>query len=278
MQPVKQIILRHDAYVTATVNAYTARLDEIVATATARTIADLQRRLALLPNGRIAPTAANTRILRKLDALFIEEMDAAGFGRLNNAYVSQFSGQIHFLDDIIENISAQMATPLPSVKQALNAADRRALAAQQASTVANLETVIDSVAALAKRQALLSMAGLPMRELAATLAGAFQKTAARATPLAELSQVAFYRTAADQTYRVIEEGLPSFVIKYEYDGPLDSLNRIFCRRMCIESRAGKRWTRAELNALDSGKGQPKPVMIYGGGWGCRHQAIIAVDV
>lgn len=276
MATVKEIILRHDGYVTATVNAYTSRLEDIVTIATARTTAELQHKLDILPDGTIANTAANQRVLRGLDQIFQEEMDAAGYQALNKAYTSQFAGQLQFLDDIIDKIGESLNKPLPDVKDAIKAEDRRVLASQQTSTIAQLDTVLDTVAASAKRQALFSVAGLSAKDLASTLATAFQKTVGQSSALAETAQVAFYRTVSDKSFRVIEEDLPGFEIRYEYDGPLDKLNRPVCRHWREQSIAGKRWTRKEIDELDNGPGQPKPVFIFCGGVRCRHQFVISV--
>jgi len=273
---VKEIILAHDGYVTATVNAYTHRLQDIVGIATARTVSELHRKLTILPDGTIANTPGNTRVLKGIAAIFQDEMDAAGFQGLNKAYAGQFSGQLPFLDQLVDKVGESLSHTFPDVKDALDAQDRKALAALQSSTVANLETVVDTAAAAATRQALFNVAGLSASDLAATLAKAFGATVPHAEAIADTAQVAWYRTASDRTYRAIESDLPGFKIEYEYDGPLDSLNRRVCKLWRQQSIAGKRWTREDIDKLDNGAGQPKPVMIFCGGIRCRHQWIVSV--
>lgn len=51
-----------------------------------------------------------------------------------------------------------------------------------------------------------------------------------------------------------------------YTGPRGSILRPFCAE-----HLGKVFTLAELDALDNGPGQPKPVSVYLGGYNCRHR-------
>jgi hypothetical protein len=276
MATVHEIVIAHDKYVTATVAAYKTRLDELVRTATARTLAALAQRLALDKNGNIARTAANARVLKSVDTIFASEMDRAGYDALNAAYAGQFAGQLPYLDQILDQLSAQMKTPLPDVRDVLRGEDKRALAAQQSSAVESLSTVVDVVAAGAKRQALFGFAGLSVADLSATLAKAFGRTQSAAESIADTAQVAWYRTVTDQAFEAIEADLPQMKLLYEYEGPLDKLNRPKCRLWMEQMIAGKRWTREDVDALDNGPGQPKPVKIYGGGIRCRHQIMLSV--
>ncbi|HXJ41100.1 MAG TPA: hypothetical protein VNH18_17590, partial [Bryobacteraceae bacterium] len=97
-----------------------------------------------------------------------------------------------------------------------------------------------------------------------------------ATSLADTALPGFYRTIAARGYDKIESALqPGTVARYSYFGPLDKLNRPFCKTHAAQSRRGKTWTTAEILLMNNGKGQPKPVRIYCGGWRCRHQFGIA---
>jgi hypothetical protein len=273
MATIHEIVIAHDRYVTATVAAYKTRLDELVRTATARTLAALAQRLTLDKNGAIARTAANARVLKTVDTIFASEMDSAGYDALNAAYANQFAGQLPYLDQILDQLSAQMKTPLPDVKEVLRAEDRRALAAQQASAVESLSTVVDVVAAGAKRQALFGFAGLSVADLSATLARAFGKTVGSAETISDTAMTSFYRSATDRAFKAIEADLPEMPIRYEFEGPDDALTRRFCRHL-IES--GKTYTRAEIDKMNAGPGQPGPVWLFVGGWNCRHSVCIAV--
>jgi hypothetical protein len=271
---IKEIILKHDGYVTATVNGYTSRLQDIVSAATARTIAELHQKLDILPDGTIANTPANQRVLRGLDAIFEDEMGAAGFEALNKAYAGQFAGQLPFLDEIIDKIGEALDKPLPDVKDAIRAEDRKALAAQQASTVANLDTVVDTVAASAKRQALFGVAGLSAKDLAETLATAFGKTVGQAEAIADTAQVVWFRTVSDRSFQVIEKDLPEMVIRYELEGPDDKLTRPWCHKMLALTRKTP-LTRAEIDEHPNGQ-LPNPFVTCGG-WNCRHSFMVALS-
>lgn len=277
MGDVHEIVIAHDRYVTASVAAYEQRLDQLVATATARTIADLSRRLTLVEgasgdkSGVIAGTASNRRVLRSIDDVFMSELEDAGFSSLNRAYAGQFAGQLPYLDQILDKISDSLKTPLPGVRDAIRTQEKQTLTAQQASTVDSLEGVAQAVAAGAKRQAMFGFAGLKTADLAATLSKALGKTTAQAETIADTAQVMFMRTATAQAFAVIEKDLPQMEIRYEYEGPLDFLDRPFCRRL-MEAR--KTYTRDEIGRMNNG--QLPNVLITCGGWNCRHQWMVAL--
>ncbi len=52
---------------------------------------------------------------------------------------------------------------------------------------------------------------------------------------------------------------------FRYIGPRGGNIRPFCKE-----HVGRVFTRAALDRLDNGKGQPKPVSVFCGGFGCRH--------
>jgi hypothetical protein len=271
---IKSIILAHDRYVTASVGGFKTRLDELVATASARTLAELNRRLAVDAKGNVLATPANQRVLRSVDKLFADAMDEAGYPALANAYVAQFPGQLPYLDEILAQFSDALAEPLPSVKAALTAEDRRALAAQQASAAENLTTVVDTVAAAAKRQALFGFAGVPLADLSETLGRAWSKTARQAETLADTAQTVFYRTVSDRTFQVIERDFPKLDLRYVYEGPLDKITRRYCIAMLARTNKTP-LTRAEINDYPNGE-LPNPFVTCGG-WNCRHQYVVSLN-
>jgi hypothetical protein len=321
MATIHEIVIAHDRYVTASVAAYEQRLDQLVAIATARTIADLSRRLTVDKNGVIAATASNRRILRSVDDIFMSELEDAGFSALNRSYAGQFAGQLPFLDEILDKISDSLKTPLGnvgdtvrpqekqtatdrqaaaatpgakvgeseipgkgaipsegapavprySVRDVIRAQEKQTLAAQQASTVDSLEGVAQAVAAGAKRQAMFGFAGLKVADLAATLSKSLGKTTAQAETIADTAQVMFYRTATAQAFAVIEKDLPEMEIRYEYEGPDDSLTRPFCDRLI---QAAKTYTRDEIGRMNNH--QLPNVLVTCGGWNCRHQWMVAL--
>jgi hypothetical protein len=224
-------------------------------------------------NGTILGTAANTRVLKTVDTIFSAEMERAGFSALNRAYAAQFPGQLPYLDQILEQLGASLKVPLRNVRDVLGAEDKRALAAQQTSMVESLSTVVDVVAAGAKRQALFGYAGLGVADLSETLARAFAKTTAQAETIADSAQTGYFRAANDLAFKAIEADLPEMVIRYEYEGPDDFLIRPWCKRL-VES--GKTYTRAEIDAMNAGPNQPGPVWLFAGGWNCRHGFQVSV--
>jgi hypothetical protein len=262
---LRQIILRHDQYITSTVGEYKRKLEVIVAEATARTLAELARKLNVGRDGVIANTAGNQRILRSLDRLFTDQMERAGFSALNEAYAKQFAGQLPFLDDILDTISASLNTPLPDVRDIIKADDQRFLASQQLGVVDNLQGVVDQIAGSAKRMALMSSAGLPVSDLAAMLADAFGKTVAQAETIADTGSVIFWRTINDRAYEAIQKELPGFEMRYEYEGPVDDLIRPFCLHLMSSHKS---YTRSEIDRMSNGS-LPN-VFITCGSWNCRH--------
>ena len=43
--------------------------------------------------------------------------------------------------------------------------------------------------------------------------------------------------------------------------------------MSAQTLAGKTWTKDEINAMENGIAQPKPVFTFAGGFNCRHQIV-----
>jgi len=64
-----------------------------------------------------------------------------------------------------------------------------------------------------------------------------------------------------------EKANSALVFDYQVIGVLRSTSRQFC----IDT-VGKHFHIDEINKLDNGAGQPKPVLIYWGGWRCHHEA------
>ncbi len=68
------------------------------------------------------------------------------------------------------------------------------------------------------------------------------------------------------TTAMLIEAEKSGIDKFKYVGP--PAQRPFCIKLLAESKAGKTWTRAEIEAMDNGQGLP--VMYYKGGYNCKH--------
>ncbi len=68
----------------------------------------------------------------------------------------------------------------------------------------------------------------------------------------------------------IEKARIAEVLYFDYVGFTRKNTRNFCLNMLEKAKAGKRWTKEELDAMDNGPKQLKPVSEYGGGWHCYH--------
>lgn len=258
-----------DAHIDSLVSAFQDNLQGIVSRAQARTLAELRKTLTF-DGDQIRRTAANTRAVRKAADIFTRQMDAAGYQRLVDAYVGQFSGLLPLFQDTLRAITETWNQPPPPVE--FTATDLRLFAEQQVSTKLGLADVVETIASQATGRALFSVAGLSFSDLVVTLANQFSKTIPQAVSLASTALPTFYRTVADRGYQIIEQDLPSEQVRYTYEGPLDKLTRPFCRRLLQRKKA---YTREEIGRMDNG--QLPNVMLTCGGWLCRHQWVLWVD-
>jgi hypothetical protein len=206
-----------------------------------------------------------------VDKVFLQNLEAAGYERVVQGFVNEFAGQVPWFQEVLGALSYELGEQL---KVEFSATDKRFFVGQQVSTVAALESEIERGAIVAKRQALFSVGGLPVKQLTEYLATAFRVSLSDATSLASTALPTFYRTVADRGFQKIEQGLaPGRSVRYTYYGPLDKLNRPFCRRMMGEAKAGKAWTREEIAKLSNGS-LPN-VFATCGGWRCRHQWLVS---
>jgi len=100
------------------------------------------------------------------------------------------------------------------------------------------------------------------------LAAKFDDSIGRVRTIADTGMSTFYRTATDRAFQRIqaEQEAP---LRYRYSGPVDKLERPFCRHLTDTDRA---YTREQIDRMDNG--QLPNVFITGGGWNCRHQWIL----
>ena len=247
------------------VAAFEQHLRDIVLRAQGATIARLQRRLTMT-DGVIDQTAANYSAMRRVGAIFMEEMDRAGYPQLVQAFVGEFKGTLPFLDDILRYLSDQLRVPLPLDR--LNVKDP-VLTSYQITASDALTAVVEGVAGTAMRRAMFSVGGLKFADLVASLTEKFETSIARARTLADTAMSTFYRTATDRAFQVIEKDLPQQEIKYRYSGPDDKLTRPFCEHLL---RLDKGYTREQIDGMSNG--QLPNVWLTGGGWNCRHSFVI----
>ena len=264
---LRGIFDQHNEWVENFVGNFEHELQGVVASAEAFVISELRDRLEIV-DGAIARTPANQRILRQVDDMLVSAMDRAGYGALAEEFAASFPGQLPYLDQMIAAISHELKTPL---EVAFTKADEAALASQQISTVDTLQTVVESMASVAKRKALFSFGAMKFGDVAASIATTFSKSIGEASTLAATSTSMFFRTMQDRTFQKVENGLPQGAVKYRYDGPNDKLTRDFCVRM-LERSKSEPMTRDAIEKLDNGQ-LPNPY-ITGGGYQCRHQWIV----
>lgn len=257
----------HNGWIDSLIANLETELNSILAVAQARTLAKLRDRLSVT-DGKIDRSVKNTRTLRRFDALFMEEMNRAGFEHLLTEFVTQFPAQLRFFQDTLEVLSAAMKTPLPKLE--FSARDLQVFADQGLSAKDSLEAVMGSIAARAKNKVLLSVGGLPFADLAESLAGYLQRALPEAVGLAETATATYYRIIADRGYQLVEKDLPEMEVRYKYAGPYDKLTRPFCRHLLELDKA---YTRAQIDKMSNG--QIPNVFISAGGWRCRHQWLIA---
>lgn len=273
MPDLDQIHREQQRSMDALIATFRAELELIVSKAQARAAGYLQKKLSIT-NGVIDRTASNNRILRSLDTVLAREMNDLGYGALVQSFVGEFPGQLPYLKDTIQALSDQMKTPLPAWK--LGATDNAALASLQVNIAGGLDMVVEGVARTAVQNVLLTVGGTKFSDLVETLAEKFNATTARATSLADTAMQVWYRTATDRAFQSIEVDLPSKEIRYRYTlGPDDRRTRPFCHHLITETKEGKNWTRAEIGEMNNG--QLPNVLLTGGGHGCRHQWLMAVN-
>ncbi len=270
MPTLEDIHVRQGKYLDSMSAAFEEHLRAIISRAETATIARLQKGLAIT-DGEIDQTPGNLRLMRRTDTIFLEEMDRAGYQRLVTAFVSEFPGQLPFLQETLEAISAELQSPLPPLQW--TARDLNVFSGFQASSTAGIKAAVQGAAMTARNRIMLSVGGLEFKSLLETLKDAFSLTLARAKTWAETSQTIFYRTATDRAFQAIEADMPDLKQEYAYSGPDDKKTRPFCHAV-LKRTAKAPMTRAEIDKLDNG--MLPNVFLTGGGWACRHAWILDV--
>ncbi len=248
------------------VSAFTNALSKMVDRATTNLSLNLAKDLKFNANGTVAATQRNLATLSKLDDRFQDLLNSEGYQDLLSKYVESFNGQFEWFNQVMGTINSDLVTPIPPV--IFSKADLSQLNLQAITSKSLVISLVDKVAATAKQRAIQSVGGLNHRELSHVLAKTMGTTIGQAEGIAATSISTFYRTISDRGFEIIEEDLPNFEIRYNYNGPLDKLNRPFCLRMERLSRAGKTWTRTEIKKMNNGQGLP--VLTTCGGNRCRH--------
>lgn len=144
-------------------------------------------------------------------------------------------------------------------------ASRASIEALQAFVDESVERIYDgageqAIEALRRVVEAGAVSSVPLNDLVADLASALGTTVKLAVFEADTRLMAFDRLLIQEQAKAAGFDL------YLYDGPRpDGIIRPFCAE-----HVGKVYTLAELDRLDNGANQPKPVSLYLGGFGCRH--------
>lgn len=251
---------------------FTDQYERILGAATKDVQKQLTERLKIT-DGKVANTISNHKTLATVDDMFKEALDANGFGDLLQSYTDKFDGQFESFNSVLAHVSGELKYPLPPVtftKGKIATINLQKVKAQEL-----LRGVTELAAMRAKAQALQSVGALTPRELAASVSETLGTSLAQAETIADTSISTFYRTITDKGYQQIEADLPGFKIRYKYLGPLDRITRPFCTKLEVASRAGRSWTRDQINRMNNG--QKMPVFTTCGGFNCRHQWIISAS-
>lgn len=265
MPTVRDVLVRHNAYQDSLLYSFESHLRELVMAAQGRTIAILQARLKI-PDGVVEATPGNLMQLRAANKIFLRELEDAGYSRLVEAFVGEFRGTLHFLDATVATLGEQVGQQW---KVDFTAKDRNLLAGVQANTVWAIEEAMQSVAGSAITRGLFGVAGLRFGSLVDLLTEKLETIIGRARTIADTSMSTFYRTATDRAFQAIERDLPAQELHYRYSGPVDKLERPFCRHL---TTVDKGYSREAIDKMSNG--MLPNVWLTCGGWNCRHQWIL----
>jgi hypothetical protein len=264
MADLTSIIDAHNKAQDNLVGAFKSHLQAIVLRAQGRVIARLQARLAI-EDGIVKGTPGNMLLLRNSGKLFMAEMDKAGYQRLVTTFVAEFRQTLPFLQETLQVLGDQVGQKW-GAKLGFTAADLSLLGAVKVNTAAALTGAIEAVAGHAVTRGMFGVAGLRFDALVETLTDRLEMSIGKATSVGNTAMSTFYATASDRAFQLIAKDLPAQELRYRFSGPVDKIERAFCRRL---TDAKKAYTRAQIGRMNNG--QIPNVMLSRGGWNCRHQ-------
>ena len=269
MPSLRDIHNQHSRYQDAMVQAFEQHLREMVLRVQGQVLAELQGKLSIT-DGLIEQTSGNLRVLRNLNNLFVQEMDAAGFPQLLESFVREFPGQLPYLQQVLDFLNSETDLDIPVLAKPIEwtVQDKNVLNSLQANTVSGLETAVEISAGLAMQRAMLSVGGLKFSDLVESLTQKFETSVGQARSMADTAMSTFYRTAQDRAFQQIQKGQKA-ELKYRYSGPEDKLTRPFCEHLL---EVDKSYTREQIERMHNG--QLPNVFLTAGGWNCRHQWIV----
>lgn len=267
---LNEIHLKLNQYQDARLQVFESELSSLLTKAQDATVARLLSLLDL-DGGEILQTPKNLRIMRRLGDIFTETTDRLGYSRLVNAFVNSFPDQLPSVKDTLEALTRQ-ATKTKFPPFTFSSSDMDVLNAVAGASRQSLEDVVANEAAKTASKVMFGAGAMPFKNMVEVIHGGLDTTLPRAKTLADTSQSGFYRVALDRQYQKIERGT-ALSLRYRYSGPIDKRERPFCAHMSAQTLAGKTWTKDEINAMENGIAQPKPVFTFAGGFNCRHQIV-----
>lgn len=238
-------------------------VDGLALEATARFKADLARLLervkgyltellgrAHLEGGRLVEDAFNAELAAKLGKEFGATLSELG-------YDSALAELLDGFDALIEANSAYIDDRLGA---SFSSPNLRALARLAQGTVDDLLDRGDAIGGRLREIVLVgASSNAPVADLVQDLAAAAGVTLNQAVTEAQTALMAFHRDA------LATESQAAGIDLFTYDGPDDEVDRPFCALL-----VGHIVTLQDLDEMDNGENQPKPVSRFLGGYRCRH--------
>lgn len=256
--------VRLNRYRDAQLVAFEAHLERVIRQAQQATLDLLMRKLTI-KDGIVERTPANLKLIRRLNQVFMSELDKAGYNSLVNAFVGEFPGHLPLMQEVADQIAEATNTPLP--KMDFTPADLNLFKSVAVSSAQQIRTVIETEATKALGKVMFSFGGMKFKDMVALVMDqGLGATVARARVVADTAQSGFYRLMLDRQFEKLEAANPNSTPLYRYTGPNDSRCRPFCHKMMNSEK--KTWTRTEIDQLDNGT--PLPVWTFCGAWLCRH--------
>ena len=255
------------------IEAIAAAFERDLKTVIESSVQDVKKKLKdqlEVDNDKVISNVHNQAILSNIDRLLSESVNANGYAAAIQRYIDSFNGQYVAFRDVLKHINSEIEWPLPSPKFEGPVANELDAIKKTQKTL--IDDLVNQSAIKAKGVALNFLGAVSPEELAKSIASQLDKSLAQAESLADTGVSTFYRAISEKGFKLIEEDLPEFKIRYTYEGPLDKLTRPFCTKLQQQSDTGKSWTRKQLDAMKNG--QIPNVWLTGGGYRCRHQWII----
>lgn len=243
--------------------AHADDIDALAMAATARFKSDVARVLARLRSYlvEVLAKASTERGLLKEDAFNAELAAKLGKGYAATLRQLGYDDALATLLDGFERIvEANAGFISDELGASFSSPNLRSLARLAQGS---MDDLIDRAGAAGPRLREIVLVGAhtnaPIADLVEKLAQAASVTLQQAVVEAQTQLMAFHRDG------LATEAQAAGIDLYTYDGPEDAITRPFC-----DPLVGKIVTLQDLDDMENGKGQPKPVSRFLGGYRCRH--------